>query len=110
MQTSTLDARTRLSIEMAVTGQQGDPALIRWQDREAMRLGLCGAEIDAARAGRSFDRRIAQAIKLALAAAPSDAEKERSRAIEVGFDEAACREIKRIANADALDVRMIGHV
>ncbi len=109
MQTSTLDARTRLSIELAVTGHQGDPALIRWQDREAMRLGLCGAEIDAARAGRSFDRRITRAIALALVSGPGDAATARAHAIAAGFDEAACREISRIADVHGWNAGRLEH-
>jgi len=57
MQISKLDPRTRLSIEMALAGDRSAPALIRQQDDAAARIGMCGAEIDAARAGRSFDVR-----------------------------------------------------
>lgn len=68
-----------------------------------MRLGLCGAEIDAACTGRSFDRRIMQAIELALAAVRSDTAWARLRAILAGFSEAARREIKDIAETHVID-------
>jgi hypothetical protein len=99
MQISRLDARTRLSIEMALTAGRGAPALIRQQDDAAARIGMCGAEIDAARAGRSFDARGARALELALAAGRGDHAHARSRAIQAGIDEAACREIETIAAA-----------
>lgn len=94
-----LDPRMRLSIEMALTGHRGIHALMRRQDEAATRLGLRGAEIDAARAGRSFDLRIARALELAIALRRGDGAAARSRAIGAGLDEAACREIARLARA-----------
>jgi len=101
MQLSKLDPRTRLSIEMALAGDRGAPAVILQQDDAAARIGMCGAEIDAARAGRSFDVRGARALELALAIKRSDYREVRSRAIQAGFDDEACREIERIAVAHA---------
>jgi hypothetical protein len=92
MQISKLDPRTRLSIEMALADDRGAPALIRRQDDSAARIGMCGAEIDAARAGRSFDVRGARALELALAVKRSDYRDARSRAVRAGFDDEACRE------------------
>lgn len=101
MQTSRLDARTRLSIELAFVGHQGGPALMRRQEQAAMRLGMCGAEVDAARAGRSFDRRITRALELALAAGQDDQDAARSNALQAGIDESACDEIMRLARTRA---------
>jgi len=109
MQISKLDARTRLSIEMALAGHQGAPALIRRQDDAAARIGMCGAEIDAARAGRSFDARCARALELALAVKRGDYLDVRSRASQAGFDEEACCEIERIAGALASGAEVKGH-
>ncbi len=109
MQISKLDPRTRLSIEMALAGDQGAPALIRQQDDAAARIGMCGAEIDAAREGRSFDVRGARALELALAVKRSDYRDIRSRAVQVGFDDEACREIEGIAVAHASVGKANGH-
>ncbi len=101
MQISKLDPRTRLSIEIAIAGDRAAPALMGEQDDAAARIGMCGAEIDAARAGRSFDVRGARALELALAVKRDDYREVRSRAIRAGFDEEACREIEGIAAAYA---------
>jgi len=103
MQNSKLDARTRLSIEMALTGDQGAPDLIRQQNDEAARIGMCGAEIDAARAGRSFDLRGTRALELALAVKRGNDRDVRARAIHAGIEEEACYEIERIAGAHGSD-------
>lgn len=99
MHTFKLDERARLSIEMALTGNQGDLALMRRQGEEATRLGMCGAEIDAARVGRSFDLRRARVLQLALAAKREEREDARRRAIQAGIDRQACREVETIAKA-----------
>ncbi|WP_423605646.1 hypothetical protein [Sphingomonas sp. MS122] len=108
MQISKLDARTRLSIEVALMADQGAPVLIRQQDDAAARLGMCGAEIDAARGGRSFDVRGTRALELALAAKRGDYGDARLRAIQAGIDEETCREIERIAGAHASDAGVNG--
>jgi hypothetical protein len=95
MQTQGLDACTRFSIELALTQDQGDPALLRKQDADARRLGMSGAEVDAARKGRSFDLRRSRAIALALARENRD--DLRLRARQAGLDELACREIEMLA-------------
>ncbi|MBP2302723.1 hypothetical protein [Azospirillum picis] len=63
----TLDERTRLSIEIALTAHSGCLPLLQRQDADASRLGMTDAEVDAARRGSSFDFSIAQATALALA-------------------------------------------
>lgn len=105
MHMSKLDARTKLSVEMALTGDRGADALIRRQDKAAARLGMCGAEIDAARAGKSFDLRGSRALELALAASVVERRELRQRAIQAGFDDEACREIERLADAHATGAR-----
>lgn len=109
MQISKLDPRTRLSIEMALAGNRSAPALIRQQNAAAARIGMCGAEIDATRAGRSFDVRGGRALELALAVKRSDYREVRSRAIQAGFDDEACREIEGIAVAHASGVEGNSH-
>jgi hypothetical protein len=101
MQISKLDPRTRLSIEMALAGNRSAPALIHQQDAAGARIGMCGAEIDAARAGRSFNVRGGRALELALAFKRSDYRDARSCAVRAGFDDEACREIEGIAVAHA---------
>jgi hypothetical protein len=83
-----LDPRTRLSVEIALTADR--------HEEEARALGLCGAEIDALRAGRSFDARVSLAVALALAdegMRPA----LRAKAARAGLDAAACREIEALA-------------
>ncbi len=109
MQISELDPRTRLLIEIALAGERGAPALVRQQADAATEIGLCGAEIDAARAGRSFDVRGARALELALAIKRSDYREVRARAIQAGFDEEACREIEGIAVAHVSAGEANGH-
>ena len=103
MQTSGLDARTRLSVEMALAGTEASRALIHQQEEAAARLGMCRAEIDAARAGRSFDLRGSRALELALSATGRDRGELRQRAIQAGVDEEACCEIERLAAARTLE-------
>ena len=109
MQMSTLDPRMLLSIEMALAGDRGAPALIRQQDEAAARIGMCGAEIDAARAGRSFDVRGSRALELALAVRRGKYRDARSRAIRAGIDAELCREIERIASAHRPGMEANGH-
>lgn len=101
MHISKLDERTRLSVEMALVSDRGGAVLIQLQDDAAARLGMCGAEIDAARAGKSFDLRRSRALELALAARGNERLALRQRAIQAGFDDEACLEIERLADAHA---------
>ncbi|WP_037381647.1 hypothetical protein [Sinorhizobium americanum] len=97
-----LNARTRLSVEMALTKDRGAAALIQDQDQAAARLGMCGAEIDAARAGRSFDLRGSRALELALGARGNE-RFELRRAFQAGLGDEACLEIEHLADAHACD-------
>lgn len=93
----TLTERVRLSIELALTAGSGDGPLLRRQDADASRLGLTGAEVDAARNGSSFDLPISQAIALALASNDEDRALRRERAAKAGIDGRACLQIEDLA-------------
>lgn len=99
MPASGLDPLTRLTIELALTAGRGDPALHRRQDADARSLGMSGAEIDAARDGRSFDLRRSRAMALALAGPGEDLGRLRACALQAGFDAGQCREIEALAVA-----------
>jgi hypothetical protein len=95
-----LDARVRLSITLGLTAGLPDPGLHRRQDATACRLGMTGAEIDAARRGHSFDMRTSVAIALALASAAADRKRigmERARAARFGIAATVCDEIEALA-------------
>ncbi len=68
MSAFTLDGRMRLSIALALTARGRDPPRPPDREAEARRLGMCGAEIDAACQRRSFDARTSRALTLAMAA------------------------------------------
>jgi len=96
----TLDERVRLSIELALTAEVKDPLLAEQQEVAARRLGMSGAEIDAARSGWSFDVRTSVAVALAIVSARSDVERhrqQRSKAIKAGITEDGCLEIETLA-------------
>jgi hypothetical protein len=93
-----LDARARLAIELALTAHDADPSQRRRQDEEARQLGLRGAEIDAARHGRSFDAQISIALALATAGSDEERQRQRAKAIEAGIGGSACREIEAFAS------------
>ena len=65
MTSSHPEDRIRLSIELALTAK--DTQRQETQDAEARALGMSGAEIDAARRGRSFDAKTSIAMALAIA-------------------------------------------
>lgn len=96
----TLDGRVRLSIALALDkGNRGPPKSPDWET-EARRLGLCGAEIDVARQGRSFDARTSRAMALALAVGRRNGGRlrdERARAVKSGIPDDFCREIEGFA-------------
>lgn len=94
-----LDERARLSIELALTAGRGDTLLLQRQDADAKRLGMTGAEVDAARRGSSFDFPISRAIALALASNDEDRSSRRERAVKAGIDGRACLEIEHLAAA-----------
>ena len=58
-----LDARARLSIELALTAGRGDPIFARQQEIDAK--AVAEAEVDMARKGSSFDFQLSRAIGLA---------------------------------------------
>ncbi|PWC32884.1 hypothetical protein TSO352_20005 [Azospirillum sp. TSO35-2] len=88
-----------MSIELALTAGSGDRPLLQQQDTAARRLGMTGAEIDAARRGSSFDFHTSQAIALALASNDEDRGSRRGRAVRAGIDGQACRKIEHLAAA-----------
>jgi hypothetical protein len=55
MPSDTLGERARLAVELALTARHADRPLRERQEADARRLGMVGAEIDAARLGRGFD-------------------------------------------------------
>lgn len=99
---STIGERTRLSIDIALAALDPDPSRQRQQEAVGRGLGMMGAEIDAAREGRSFDAQISMAITLALAArlGPDEGRQERrAQASRLGFSEDACAAIEAYATA-----------
>jgi hypothetical protein len=102
MSAFTLDGRVRLSIALALADRGRNPARPPDREAEARRLGMCGAEIDAARQGRSFDARTSRALALAMAAVARDRDRhhaERARAVRSGIPDAVCRAIEGFAEA-----------
>lgn len=99
MSSPLLDARVRLSIELALTVGRADARQCQRQDSKARRLGMTGAEIDAARTGYSFDAITARAVALALAVRDGDPHRawQRTRALEAGISREACRQIEELA-------------
>ncbi|WP_165191437.1 hypothetical protein [Caulobacter soli] len=88
MKTPTLDDHLLVQIALALAGAglRGEAA----DDLEgrARRLGLSGAEIDAARDGRSFDVRAGAAVAVAIAARRADAaglRASRAQALRLGL-------------------------
>lgn len=96
----TLDERARLSIELALTADSQDPLQRQQQDTRAKALGMTGAEIDAARGGKSFDVRTSVVLALAMASNNDDEHRrrQRARALKAGLTEDVCFEIEALAN------------
>ena len=99
MSASSLDERTRLSIELALTALSADASIQRQQDSRARALGMSGAEIDAARRGWSFDARTSIAVALARSVAqdPQRHREQIGRARNAGLSEQACASIALLA-------------
>lgn len=55
-----LEAKARLSIELALTAGRGDPIFARQQEIDAKAVDIAGAEVDMARKGSSFDFRLSK--------------------------------------------------
>ena len=111
MSSFTVDGRVRLSIALALADAGRSPPVPQGREAEAQKLGMCGAEIDAARRGRSFDVRTSRALSLALAAAARHGErlsKERAHAVRSGIPAEVCREIERLAQGLASAVAASG--
>jgi len=92
-----LDARARLSIDIALAAASGDGERLSRGEQAARALGLTGAELDALRKGSSFDFQLSRAIGLALV---PDAD-SRDRARRAGLDEQACAAIEAFATDQA---------
>lgn len=92
-----LDARARLSIDIALAAASGDAERLRRREEAARSLGLTGAELDALRKGSSFDFQLSRAIGLALA--PHAESRDRAR--RAGLDERACQAIEAFASGKA---------
>ncbi|APR53198.1 hypothetical protein CA223_04530 [Sphingomonas koreensis] len=93
----TLDGRLRLAIELALT-ECADAERALQQENEGRRLGMSGAEIDAARRGHGFDVQVCRALALAAASQSSTCRSvERNRALRAGLPERVCREIEQLA-------------
>lgn len=88
-----LDARLRLSIELALLASCNDRRLLQRQDQTVHDVGMTGAEIDMARRGSSFDVKISAAVALALV--PS--EERRRRARRAGLCDRSCATIEQLA-------------
>lgn len=101
----TLDERVRLSIELALSAATASPHQHRRQDEDARRLGLSGAEIDAARRGLSFDARIAVALALATTSDGPQCDVLRDRARKVGITGDVEGEIRAFAQGLAASAR-----
>lgn len=99
-----LAGRARWSVELALTAGSADPLVRRQQDIDACAAGLCGAEIDAARHGRSFDVQISRALALAIAVRDGrDGAAERDCARRAGITEEICDEIEELAREKAAE-------
>ncbi|GJD51291.1 hypothetical protein OPKNFCMD_4045 [Methylobacterium crusticola] len=100
MSSFTLEGRVRLSTALVQGNGKREPTVPPEREAEARRLGMCGAEIDAARRGQSFDARTSRALALALAAAARDGgclTEERERPIRSGISAEVCGEIESLA-------------
>jgi hypothetical protein len=104
-----LGERVKLSITLALTTDATDALHLREQEKDARRLGMSGADIDAARRGWSFDVQTSIALNLAMAAASRNKAaraKQRKRAVLAGIDETVCDGIERLA-ADIADASSV---
>ncbi len=92
-----LDARLQIQIELALDADCACERTRAQQEARAQRLGLVGAEVDAARARTSFDVRAAAAVDLACAMASGDDERicaTERLALAVGFAPAELEELR----------------
>ncbi len=96
MSSDILNERSLLAVELALTARHADRPLRERQETDARRLGMVGAEIDAARLGRSFDVRTSRALALAVAK-DGDRDERRDGAMRAGLGERDCAEIEALA-------------
>jgi hypothetical protein len=97
-----LDVRLQMLVELALNADCACDKARSRQDARARKLGLVGAEVDAARARKSFDVRTAAAIDMACALAFADNERIRAaeqQALEVGFNPHELRRLRKLANS-----------
>lgn len=97
-----LDERLQFQIGVALAGPSAGPGMIAEQDATARRLGLSGAEVDLARAGRSFDLRTSSILALVRASRMEDPQAlalARRQARRAGVASLALAEVERIAKA-----------
>jgi hypothetical protein len=88
-----VDDRVRMAIELALTATRTDDRMRSEQEDRARLLGLCGAEIDAARNARSFD--VLTSLAISLATAKGDRRAcARDMAMKAGITAESCREIE----------------
>ena len=92
---SSIDARIRLSIELALTGTNAGKSQLVKQEEAGRALGMTGAEMDVARRGSSFDFETSIAISLAL----NVCQETHQRALRAGLSEEACAEIEFMSQA-----------
>lgn len=95
-----LSQRLRLHIELAVTGDCNCADTRERQEKTARGLGMTGAEIDAARDGRSFDIRMTRALAVVRAlrdADPTRISHARELALQSGIDRDELAMIEQLA-------------
>jgi hypothetical protein len=92
--------RLQVQIDLAAKGNCVCAETRRRQDDVARKLGMTGAEIDAARNGRSFDIRLSRALFLAHALQSGDPARIARASIlaaQSGFDREDLAVIERLA-------------
>ncbi|MBX9814759.1 MAG: hypothetical protein A4S12_10990 [Proteobacteria bacterium SG_bin5] len=106
-----LEPRARLQLLIAMAGDCAAPEADR-HEAAARAAGLSGAEIDAARARRSFDARVNAAIALACAVRHgADWREAEARCAQAGFDAGARALIIGLGKLSAEQVRaMLGGI
>ncbi len=108
-----LTERLKLHIELALDRDCTCKKTLAKLDRRADRLGLTGAEVDAARELHSFDIRIAAAIDFACALGSDEPVRIHAavvRALIVGYNMLELKEIAELAHARALAVAEPKHM
>ena len=102
MEEKVLTERLRLHIELALDRDCACKRTLAKLDKRADRLGLTGAEVDAARQMHSFDIRIAAAIDFACALGSHEPVRIHAaviRALMVGYDMLELKEVAKLAHA-----------